>query len=58
MNLSKNRIFSQKIDKSNKMIFKNVIINKKYIKKTSYLLPMLYKGTQNTTLFNISVENS
>lgn len=35
MNLSKNGIFSQKIDKSNKMIFKNVIINKKtYLKKS------------------------
>lgn len=35
MKLSKNRIFSQKIDKSNEMVFKNVIINKKYKKKLS-----------------------
>lgn len=33
MKLSKNRFFSQKIDKSNKMIFLNVIINKNYKKQ-------------------------
>lgn len=33
MKLSKKRIFSQKIDKIDKMIFKNVIINKIYKKQ-------------------------